>query len=172
MYTSVKNSPFYSLSSAHFPTAAWEKWFGEEQGLNLSSVLFPQCSHPCKINRTDLLLVKCTLSFTPDWNGNAKSSAICFQQGAAGKDGALGSSSPGQKPQQEPICPLQQGEGSQHKMGIFWEVLFCSLLIQALHRGGFTQKCPQRVVCLRALLKTAATGDKLHLNRAAKPCFL
>lgn len=83
-------------------------------------MLFPQCSHPCKINRTDLLLVKCTLSFTPDWNGNAKSSAICFQQGAAGKDGALGSSSPGQKPQQEPICPLQQGEGSQHKMGIFF----------------------------------------------------
>lgn len=105
-------------------------------------MLFPQCSHPCKINRTDLLLVKCTLSFTPDWNGNAKSSAICFQQGAAGKDGALGSSSPGQKPQQEPICPLQQGEGSQHKMGIFFlgEVLFCSSLIQVLHRGGFTQK--------------------------------
>lgn len=137
-------------------------------------MLFPQCSHPCKINRTDLLLVKCTLSFTPDWNGNAKSSAICFQQGAAGKDGALGSSSPGQKPQQEPICPLQQGEGSQHKMGIFFfgEVLFCSSLIQVLHRGGFTQKCPQRVVCLRVLLKTAATRDKLHLNRAAKPCFL
>lgn len=90
--------------------------------------------------------MKCTLSFTPDCSGNAKSSAICFQQGAAGKDGALGSSSPGAASARSPSVHCGhtdgQGEGSQHKMGFFGEVLFCSSSIQMLQRGGFTSKMP------------------------------